>query len=118
MAKRLGDLSQVTEALNGSPQSLGVIIATATSKNNHTTATPFNDTGDGLGAKILMLQSDADCYVITGTTNAVVAVATATSSSWKISAGERVVITPKSNEGWIACITAAGTANLKVWEMI
>lgn len=127
MARR--NSRSVTESIvkySGRPSFLGVLVATA-SVNNHTTATPFNNTGNGLLQKVLMLQSDAAFYFNTGVTNAVTAVASATGSSMLINAGERVIITmddidnsvdPGEWYGWIAAVAVAGTANVKVWELV
>lgn len=100
-------------ALMASPVYLGTIVATTT-KNNHDTNTPFNNTGDALKGKLLMLQSDADCHIAFGTTNAITAATTATTGSVKLLADERVQVKMGASHGWIACV---GTANLKVWEL-
>ncbi len=113
------------QRLNGSPQFLGVITTVTTgSQNNHGTATPFNNTGHGLAGKVLMVQPDIACYIKLGTTNAIAAVASATSSSVALTAGERVILRPlpalqqgaNADEGWLAVIGAAAV-NLKVWEL-
>ncbi len=113
------------QRLNGSPQFLGVITTVSTSsQNNHGTAAPFNDTGHGLAGKVLMVQPDIACYIALGTANTAAAVASATSSSVAVAAGERVILRPLSvgqhqvaaDEGWLAVIGAAAV-NLKVWEL-
>ncbi len=112
------DLAQLIAKENGSPQFLGVITTVSTaSQNNHGTAVPFNNTGNGLASKMLMVQPDAACYILQGTTNAVAAVATATSSSILLASGERAIITMAATEGWLAVIGAAAV-NLKVWELV
>jgi hypothetical protein len=98
--------------LNGTPVLLGTVIATTT-KNNHDTATPFNNTGDALKGKLLMLQPDAACYINFATTNA----GTATTSAIKLAADERVVVSMTEAHGWVACVSASGTTNLRVWEL-
>jgi hypothetical protein len=113
MAVRLGDLAKVSEALSGSPSFLGTIVATTT-KNNHDTATPFNNTGEALKAKILLIQPDAACYILPGSTNAATVT---TANGIKLGADERVIITMTSNEGWLCALAVSGTANVKVWEL-
>lgn len=117
MPVRIGN-NELLTILNGVPTSLGVIIATTT-KNNHDTATPFNNTGDALCGKVLMVQSDVDCYIQVGTANTVTATASATSASIKLKADERIVFVMGSTQGWIAAIpSTAATANVKVWELL
>lgn len=100
--------------LNGTPLFLGKIVATTT-KNNHDTAVPFNDTGSALGGKVVLLQTDAACYVYPGTTNA----ATATAANGVLlAANERVVMCLGESYGWVAALAVAGTANVRVWELI
>jgi hypothetical protein len=112
MVARMKSPSQHALQIDGTPVKLGTIIATTT-KNNHDTATPFNNTGDALKGKLLMLQPDAACYVSFGTTNA----ATAATTDVYLAAYERVLISMAENYGWIACVSVSGTTNLKVWEM-
>lgn len=121
----------VTESIvkySGRPQFLGVLTTgSGTSINNHTTAAPFNNTGNALLGKVLILQSDVAYYLVIGQANTVAAVASATGSSMLIQAGERVTITmddidsqvkPGEFYGWLAVIpTAAVVANVKVWEL-
>jgi hypothetical protein len=102
------------EQVYGPANWLGTIVATTT-KNNHDTATPFNDTGDGLGGKLLLLQPDAACYVKFGTTNAT----TVTSSNGlKLAADQFYYVNVPSNYGWVAALAVSGTANVKVFELI
>jgi hypothetical protein len=100
--------------LSGTPVLLGTIVATTT-KNNHDTATPFNNTNGGLAGKTLCIQADAACYVAFGTTNAV----TATSANFALAAGQSIglYMSALHGYGWIACLSASGTANLKVFEL-
>jgi hypothetical protein len=111
---------QLLIALNGTPRYLGTIVATTT-KNNHDTATPFNNTGDALKGKLLLIQTDAACYINFGTTNAITAVSSATTGavSVKLNADERVIVRmdPESGYGWIAALAVSGTANIKVWDL-
>lgn len=112
MATRLGT-NLVVEALNGSPSYLGVIVATTT-KNNHDTAAPFNNTGDALKGRVLLLQPDAACYVLAGILNTATVT---TTNGVKLQADERVILTMTASQGWLACVSVTGTTNLKVWEM-
>ena len=99
--------------LNGTPVLLGTIVATTT-KNNHDTAVPFNNTADALKGKVVMLVPDAACYVTFGTTNAI----TATTAGVPLQAGERVHVNLAEDYGWIACVSVSGTTNLRIWEML
>ncbi len=113
MASRLTG-HHLNDALNGLHSYLGVIIATTT-KNNHDTAVPFNNTGDALKGKTLIIQSDAAFYLYWGALNT----ATATSTNGMlIGAGERAQLTMTRDAGWLAAVSVTGTANVKVWEMI
>lgn len=116
MASRLTG-HHLMDALNGLHSFLGVIIATTT-KNNHDTATPFNNTGDALKGKTLILQSDAAYYVYAGTANTATVTGTTTGNGMLIGAGERVQLTMTRDHGWLAAVAVSGTANVKVWEMI
>jgi hypothetical protein len=114
MANRLVEPGNILEAVYGSPSYLGTIVATTT-KNNHDTATPFNNTGDALKTKMLMVQPDAECYILAGTTNGATVT---TGNGVYLDANEKFFITMKSGQGWLACVSLAGTTNLKVWEMV
>lgn len=103
--------SQYMWQINGVPVFLGVIAA-STTKNNHDTATPFNNTGSALAGKVLLLQADAACHILPGTANTITAT---TSNGVKLGADERVIITMNSTYGWLACV---GSANLRVWELL
>lgn len=116
-ALRPGDGDLLAQYINGSMTFLGVIIATTT-KNNHDTATPFNDTGNGLAGKVLMVQSDVACYIYPGTTNAATATGTVTGNGYYLAANDARTFTMGSLQGWLACVgVAAAATNLKVWEM-
>lgn len=104
--------SSMSARLNGTPVLLGTIVATTT-KNNHDTAVAFNNTGDALKGKLLMLQPDAACYIDFGTANT----GTATTSAIKLAADERVVVSMTEAHGWVACVSVSGTTNLRVWEL-
>ncbi len=99
-------------ALNGSPTFLGVIVATTT-KNNHDTVAAFNNTGDALKGKIVMIQSDAACYVLAGSLNTSTVT---TANGVKLAPDERVIITMSRDQGWLAGLAVSGTANIRVWS--
>lgn len=102
--------------LSGTAKRLGVIQATTT-KNNHDTTTAFNNTGEALKGKILLLHADAACNVNFGTANDVIAHATVTNANFgvPVAAGERIIVAMHRDYGWIAVV---GTANVTVWELI
>ncbi len=105
------------DSLNGTRIHLGTIVATTT-KNNHDTAVPFNDTGDALMGKMLELQSDAAFYVRAGTVNTITVTAgTATTAGPLVEARERFVINMGGDKGWLACLSVSGTATVQVFEL-
>lgn len=108
------DPTHLSEILSGgTPTYLGVITAT-TAKNNHTTAVPFNNTGDAMTGKVILVVPTADCYILQGTTNA----ATVTAANGvPLYAGERVPLALAANEGWLAVLPVGSTVDLKVWEL-
>lgn len=113
---RLGDNTALNQALNDAPRSfLGVIIATTT-KNNHDTATPFNNTGKALQGKTLLIQADTACYIYTGPLNTQTVTGTATGNGFLLEAGKGYTMTMGSDAGYLACVAVSGTSNLKVWE--
>lgn len=95
----------------GTPVYLGTIAATTT-KNNHDTAVPFNNTGRGLAGKRLVVQADAACHIAYGTTNAVTVT---TGNGFALAAGQSVPHLMVGDYGWIAVV---GTANVKVFELV
>lgn len=104
--------SQLQDALvGGDPRWLGRIVATTT-KNNHDTATPFNNTGEALKGKTLLLVASAACHFRTGDTNAVTV---ATTNGEPLAANEKRAIAMPSDRGWIAVV---GTANVDVFELV
>jgi hypothetical protein len=100
--------------LNGTPVRLGTIVATTT-KNNYDTATPFNNSGDGLAGKVLLIQADAAGYILPGTASTSTVT---TSNGVKVSADERVIITMQSNYLSLAALAVSGTMNVKIWELL
>lgn len=110
---RLGNISQSYEAVNGTHTFLGTIIATTT-KNNNDTATPFNNSGEALKGKVLLLQPDAACYILPGTLSTTTVT---TTNGLKVGADQTYVIIMGAGYGFLACLAVTGTANLKVWEL-
>ena len=96
---------------------LGTIVATTT-KNNHDTATPFNNSGDALKGKLLMLQPDTACRVNVGTTNAAAAATSGANKGPHLAADERVQVDMSGSYGWVACVADSGTTNLDVYELV
>lgn len=90
---------------------LGTIVATTT-KNNHDTASAFNNTGEALKGLTLLIQPDAACYMRSVTTNSGTAT---TSNGMYVDANERLVCTMGGSAGWLAVVSASGTCNVKVW---
>jgi len=103
----------IAAATVGSPSLLGTIVATTT-KNNYDTATPFNNSGDGLKGKVLLIQPDAACYIlpVTSSTGTVT-----TSNGVKLAADEKVTIHMGQRFPGLACLSVSGTTNCKVWEL-
>lgn len=114
MAYRVRARENLAENLNGSPQYLGTIAASTTT-TNHTTASPFNNTGDGLAGKMLLIQPDATCFLRGVTTNS--GTVTTTNGVY-VGTNERVIITLKSDEGWLAVLGDGGSVNARVWELV
>lgn len=113
MARRAMSSKYALERLSGTPSYLGVIVATTT-KNNHDTAAAFNNTGDALTGKCLLIQPDAACYVLPGTANSATVT---TTNGLKLEANSATVIVMTESHGWLACVSVSGTTNLKVWEL-
>lgn len=113
-ALRPSSPSATTLKLNGTPVLLGTIVATTT-KNNNDTATPFNNTGDALKGKTLLIQTDTACYILPGTANTATVT---TSNGVKLGADERVILGMADEYGWLAGLAVSGTSNIKVWELI
>jgi len=101
-------------AIYGDPVYLGTIAATTTSKNNHDTGTPFNDTDEALKGKLLLVQPDVACYVRQADTNAGTASST---NGVKLAADQLFYVSMRSNKGWLACVSVSGSVNLRVFEM-
>jgi hypothetical protein len=103
------DQEQQLPALNGSPQFLGVVVATTT-KNNADTAVPFTiPTG-----AVLLLQPDTACYLkaATASTGTVT-----TANGVLLAANEKFTVMLATDEAWVACLAVSGTTNLKVWQL-
>ena len=108
---RLGNINQSYEAVNGTHVFLGTIVATTT-KNNHDTAVPFNNTGEALKGKVLLVQPDAACHILPGLLNTSTVT---TTNGLKLAADQTYVIMMGSSYGWLAVV---GSASLKVWELV
>jgi hypothetical protein len=104
--------STMIETVNGSPQFLGKIVATTT-KNNHDTAAPFNNSGVALKAMALLVQCDAAAYILAGTANTA---AVTTANGILLEANEKWEQTMLPTEGWLAALAVSGTANCRVWQ--
>lgn len=101
----------------GAPVFLGVVAYTASSVNNHDTGAPFNDTGDALKGKVLLIQVSTACSVYFGSSNAAAAT---TANGIYLNPNERAIVymSPSSGWGWIAAIRDTASGNLRVWELI
>lgn len=113
MPARVRDVGQLTSIVEGTPVFLGVIVATTT-KNNHDTAVPFNNTGDALEGKQLLIQTDAACYILPGVLNTSTVT---TANGVLLAAGERVTVGMRQGYKWLAALAVSGTANVRVWEL-
>lgn len=105
--------NEIITYINGTPVLLGTLTCTTT-KNNHDTAVPFNDTTVALTGKVLLLQPDATCYVLPVTANDGTVT---TANGVKLAADEKVIIGMASSYGFLAAVSASGTTNIKVWEL-
>lgn len=110
---------ELEKRLYAVPRPLGVIASTGTTKNNHDTAAAFNNTGDALKGKILLLRSSVAARFLPGTANTAATVATAgqATTGVPIAAGERVVVVMTDTYGWVAYLPDSGSGNLEVWEL-
>ena len=106
--------TRLTGLLNGTPVFLGVIVATTT-KNNTDTAVPFNTAANGMAGKVLLIQSDTECYILPSASST----GTVTSSNGvKIGVDEKVIIKMGPTYGWLAGLAVTGTSNIRVWELV
>jgi hypothetical protein len=103
------------KTLNGTPVYLGTIVSTTT-KNNHDTASAFNNTGVALKNMTLLVQSDAAAYIRAGTANSV----TVTSANGLLlEANEKYVLKMTGDYSFLAALSVSGsTANIKVFQLI
>lgn len=99
----------------GTPTLLGTIDFTAASKTNASATTPFNNTGDGLAGKCLLLQPTQPVYIVPGTSSATTASST---TAVLIKADERVCFCMHTNYSHLAAIAYSTGGNLFVWNMI
>lgn len=112
-AQRLSDANALTQTVFGDFTLLGTITATTT-KNNHTTAVPFNDTGNALSAKTVTVQCDTACYIRTGAADTLTVTAT---NGFYLPAHGAATFTLRPENGFVACLPASGTTVLTIWEM-
>lgn len=98
-----------TAASIGTPTHLGQIVATTT-KNNHDTAVPFNNTGEALGFKVLLIQASAACHIRPVTSNAGTVT---TANGIKLGTDEKVTL----YMGSYTHLAVVGAATCVVWEM-
>ena len=112
MTQRATKATPLAQTVIGTPTYLGVIVATTT-KSNHDTVAAFNNTGEALKGKTLLLHASAACNFTCGTANTVTSVAA--SDGVYLAANEKLVVTMHEDYGWIAVV---GAASVKVWELI
>lgn len=106
-------LAAVPALVNGAPVFLGVTDVTTTAKTNAEATTPYGTTG--LTDKALLIQASAECYVgVTATSTGDVT----TANGVKLAADERVIVLMSATYPYLVAITASGTANLRVWELV
>lgn len=106
---------QVARRQSGSPEYLGTITATTTAQTNGTTAVPFKYVaGDTLAGEYILIQADAACYVLPGTTSAFAVTA---SNGVELSAKERIDFVMVTSEGYLSVKAVTGTVNLRVWRL-
>lgn len=110
-ADRVPSLQATVYQLNGTPHYLGRIVATTT-KNNHDTSTPFNDTTVALKGMTLLIQCDAAADILPGIVNTVTTTAT---TGVKLAADEKFYIMMENDAGWVAVV---GTANCDFWQLL
>lgn len=112
--------AHLQNALNGYPVYLGTVDATTTSKTNHEATTAFNNTGEALTGKVLLIYNagSVDIRVHPVATN------TGTTTNTRgarfgvpIGPNERVIITMGRLYPWLAVIATSSTANVDVWEL-
>jgi hypothetical protein len=99
--------------LFGAPSRLGVIVATTTAKNNNDTGTPFNNTGDALAGKVVMVQPDAACTLAVGSSSVA-----AVSTDERLEANEKRIINMPLSSGYVSLRAVTGTVNGQVYELI
>lgn len=118
-AYRSRDILSLSLKLNGAPTYLGVIDYTGTSTTNHQASTPFNNTGDALCGKTLLLQASTAMHFRPVTTNTGTVT---TANGVKLGVDERAIVTMMpsdtgTTECWIAAIRSSASGNLSVWEL-
>lgn len=100
-------------ALQGQPTYLGTIDFTGTSKTNGQATIPFNNTGETLCGKLLLLQPTQGVYIgKSGTSGGTVTAV----NGVELDPKERVVwLMPQGVNCYIAALRVTADGNLKVW---
>lgn len=107
-------------ALNGYPLYLGTVDATTTSKTNHEATTPFNDTGEALKGKVLLIVNAGTVDIRIhpmALNNGVVSNSRGAGFGVPVGAGERVTVRMGTSYGFMAVIATSSTANVDIWEL-
>lgn len=97
-----------------------------TGQTNATCAQPFNEDYPGLLGKILLIQPSEECFVLTADWPGE---ELPVSEGIKLAADERVIISMDDIDSsvllahdeafaWLAGVTASGTSDIKVWELV
>lgn len=99
----------------GTPVRLGTIDFASSSKTQASATTPFNDSGDGLAGKVLLLQPTQAVYILPGTSSSATA---ASATSVLLQANERVCFYMHPSYTHLAAIRSASDGNLLIWELL
>ena len=102
----------LNQALYGDAVLLGTIVATTT-KDNGDTSVPFNNTGEQLKGKLLLIQSDVAVYI---KQNSTASAGVTAANGVKVLADEKFFVNMRSNKGYLSVLPVSGTANVKVFE--
>lgn len=110
---RTANLKQLMAALNGTPESLGVLTTTgAGAIDNTTTAVAFTvDAGE-----LLMVQGDQDFYILPVATGGAVT-GGATGTGVKVLQDEKFVLSMEASAPLLSVIRSSNNVNVKVWKL-
>lgn len=115
MANQRNEATQnLLVSLNGEHVFQGIITATGTAKDNSNTSTPFTLTA----GMCLLVQPDADCYILGGASSGITA--GATGNGLKLVAGTIYTLMLRAGttqQTLLSAVTDSGTVNLKVWNL-